>query len=79
MLQEPGGVAYQIYDQTGIDLFRHGRDYPATMVEAQTIAELAAKIGIEPAVLVDESKVQRGMPKGHCVRAGKPDGKCTGG
>src|ERR1700719_1511709 len=39
VLQQPGGVAYQIYDQTGIDLFRHGRDYPATMVEAPTIAE----------------------------------------
>ena len=36
VLQQPGGVAYQIYDQTGIDLFRHGRDYPATMVEAPT-------------------------------------------
>jgi tricarballylate dehydrogenase len=48
VLQQPGGVAYQIYDQTGIDLFRHGRDYPATMVEAGTLAELARKIGIEP-------------------------------
>jgi tricarballylate dehydrogenase len=48
VLHQPGGVAYQIYDQTGIDLFRHGRDYPATMVEAPTLAELARKIGIEP-------------------------------
>jgi tricarballylate dehydrogenase len=47
VLQQPGGVAYQIYDQTGIDLFRHGRDYPATMVEAPTLGELARKIGIE--------------------------------
>jgi tricarballylate dehydrogenase len=48
VLHQPGGVAYQIYDQTGIDLFRHGRDYPATNVEAPTLAELAKKIGIEP-------------------------------
>jgi len=48
VLHQPGGVAYQIYDQTGIDLFRHGRNYAATMVEAPTLAELAAKIGIEP-------------------------------
>src|SRR5213080_74809 len=48
VLQQPGGIAYQIYDQTGIDLFRHGRDYPATNVEAPTLAELAKKIGIEP-------------------------------
>ncbi len=48
VLQQPGGVAYQIYDQIGIDLFRHGRDYPATMVEAPTLEEIAVKIGIEP-------------------------------
>jgi len=48
VLQQPGGVAFQIYDQTGIDLFRHGRDYPATNVEAPTLAELARKIGIDP-------------------------------
>jgi tricarballylate dehydrogenase len=48
VLQQPGGVAYQIYDQTGIDLFRHGRDYPATMVEAATLPELARKIAVEP-------------------------------
>jgi tricarballylate dehydrogenase len=48
VLQQPGGIAYQIYDQTGIDLFRHGRDYPATMVEAPTIEELARKIAVEP-------------------------------
>jgi tricarballylate dehydrogenase len=52
VLQQPGGVGYQIYDQTGIDLFRHGRDYPATMVEAPSIAELARKIGVEPEPLV---------------------------
>jgi tricarballylate dehydrogenase len=57
VLAQPGGVAYQIYDQTGIDLFRHGRDYPATMVEAPTLSQLARKIGIEPELLtrtVDE-------------------------
>jgi tricarballylate dehydrogenase len=52
VLQQPGGVAWQIYDQTGIDLFRHGRDYPATMVEAPSIAELARKIGVEPEPLL---------------------------
>ncbi len=52
VLQQPGGIAYQLYDQTGIDLFRHGRDYPATMVEAPTLAELAVKIGVEPEPLL---------------------------
>lgn len=52
VLAQPGGTAYQIYDQTGVGLFRRGRDFKATVFEAPTIAELASKIGIEPAVLV---------------------------
>jgi tricarballylate dehydrogenase len=80
VLQQPGGVAYQIYDQTGINLFRHGRDYPATMVEAPSMAELARKIGVEPEPFlrtVEEfNKACRGdvafMP-------GELDGKCTVG
>ena len=52
VLAQPGGAAFQIYDQTGVELFRRGPNYKATMFEATTIAELAQKIGIEPAVLV---------------------------
>ncbi len=63
VLQQPGGVAYQIYDQTGIDLFRHGRDYPATNVEAPTLAELARedrhRAGAVPA---DDQGIQRRLP-----------------
>jgi tricarballylate dehydrogenase len=53
VLAQPGGIAFQLYDRTGIALFRHGADFPATMVEAGSIAELAGRIGIEPAVLDD--------------------------
>jgi tricarballylate dehydrogenase len=80
VLQQPGGVAYQIYDQTGIDLFRHGRDYPATMVEAPTLAELARKIGIEPAPFirtVEEFNVA--CREDIAFMAGELDGKCTVG
>ncbi len=52
VLAQPGGSAFQIYDQTGVELFRRGPNYAATVFEAPTIAELAQKIGIEPAVLV---------------------------
>jgi tricarballylate dehydrogenase len=80
VLQQPGGVAYQIYDQTGIDLFRHGRDYPATMVEAPTLAELARKIGIEPEPFLrtvdDYNKACR---TDVAFMAGELDGKCTVG
>src|SRR5262249_39306175 len=53
VLAQPGGIAFQLYDETGIALFRHGRDYPATMVEAGSIPQLAGKIRLEPAVLND--------------------------
>ncbi|HEX9809073.1 MAG TPA: FAD-dependent tricarballylate dehydrogenase TcuA [Alphaproteobacteria bacterium] len=51
VLAQPGGIAYQIFDRKGISLFRHGPDYPATHEEAETIATLAAKIGLAPEVL----------------------------
>ena len=50
VLAQPGGAAFQIFDQTGIALFRDGRDYPATMAEADSLEELARLIGVEPAV-----------------------------
>src|SRR5215469_4965849 len=78
VLQQPGGVAYQIYDQTGIDLFRHGRDYPATMVEAATLEELARKIGIEPEpFLRTVAEFNRACRTDVTFMAGGLDGKCT--
>jgi tricarballylate dehydrogenase len=51
VLAQPGGLAHQIYDRKGIDLFRLGAEYTDVYEEADTIAELAGKIGIEPAAL----------------------------
>ncbi len=48
---QPGNIAYQIYDQKGIAMFRHGPDFPATLEEAGTIEELAEKIGLNPEIL----------------------------
>jgi tricarballylate dehydrogenase len=80
VLQEPGGVAYQIFDQTGIEYFRHGRDYPATVFEAETIGELAAKIGITPEVLEDEvTRYNAACRKDVGFDPSKLDGKCTEG
>ena len=50
MAIRPGAIAYQIYDQAGLACRRYPH-HAATFVEATTIAELAAKIGIEAAVL----------------------------
>jgi tricarballylate dehydrogenase len=78
VLHQPGGVAWQLYDQTGIDLFRHGRDYPATMIEAPTIAELAVKIGIEPEPLVRTiEEFNAACRKDVAFMAGELDGKGT--
>jgi tricarballylate dehydrogenase len=80
VLHQPGGVAYQIYDQKGIDLFRHGRDYPATMVEAPTIGELARKIGIEPEPLARTvEEFNAACRKDVAFMPGELDGKGTVG
>ena len=80
VLAQPGSSAFQIYDQTGIDLFRHGRDYKATMVEADTIAELARKIGIEPAVLVHTvDEFNAACRTDVLLDPRNLDGKCTRG
>jgi tricarballylate dehydrogenase len=80
VLQQPGGVAYQIYDQTGIDLFRHGRDYEATVVEAPTLAELAKKIGIEPEPFLQTIKEFNAACRTDIpFMAGELDGKGTVG
>jgi tricarballylate dehydrogenase len=78
VLQQPGGVAYQLYDQAGIDLFRHGRDYPATMVEAATIPELARKIGIEPEPLLRTvEEFNKSCRSDVAFMPGELDGKST--
>src|SRR5260370_15331795 len=50
VLAQPGAIAYQIYDQSGLKCLRYPH-HQATFVEASTIAELAGNIAIEPAAL----------------------------
>jgi tricarballylate dehydrogenase len=52
VLAQPGGTAHQIFDQKGINLFRLGREYTDTYEEADTIEELAGKIGLDSAPLM---------------------------
>lgn len=51
VLSQPGGIAYQIYDQKGINLFRLGAEYTDVYEEAESITELATKIGLDPIAL----------------------------
>ncbi len=50
VLAQPGSVAWQIYDQTGNDMRRYPH-HVATFEEADTIEELARKVGLAPEVL----------------------------
>ena len=50
VLGQPGGVAYQLYDQKTIPLLAD-RYESATPIEADSIEDLAQKIGVEPAIL----------------------------
>jgi tricarballylate dehydrogenase len=51
ILQQPGAVAWQIYDQTGIRQHRYPH-HTATFEQATGIPELAGKMGLAPEVLV---------------------------
>jgi len=51
ILAQPGAVAWQIYDQTGIAQHRYPH-HRATFEEANDISELASRIGLAPEVLV---------------------------
>ncbi len=80
ILEQPSGIANQIYDQTGIALFRHGPDYVATHEEAATIAELAKKIGIAPEVLGHTvAEFNRAIDAGVPFDPRRLDGKGTRG
>jgi tricarballylate dehydrogenase len=52
VLAQPGGLAHQIYDDTGFKLFREGAYVGAKGFEAKTIGELAKQIGLAPEVLI---------------------------
>jgi tricarballylate dehydrogenase len=79
VLGQPGALAYQIYDQTTIPLLGTRYEF-STPIEANSIEELARKIGIEPTVLkhtVDEFNTA--VRKDVAFDPKKLDGKCTDG
>ena len=79
ILAQPGAVAWQIYDRTGIAQHRYPH-HKATFEEADTIPELAHKIGLAPEVLVHtveefNAACRDDMP----FDPTRPDGKKTHG
>ena len=79
VLGQPGALAYQIYDQKTIPLLGNRYEF-STPIEAQSIEELAGKIGIEPTVLKHTvTEFNNAARKDVVFDATKLDGKCTEG
>jgi tricarballylate dehydrogenase len=79
VLAQPGAIAYQIYDQDGLK-YRRYPHHAATFVEAATIAELAAKIGIEAAVLTHTiAEFNAAVCDDRPFDPTRPDGRATSG
>ena len=78
VLAQPGGLAYQIFDQTGIKYWREGVYVGAKCYEANTIAELAKQIGLSPEVLVQTVEQYNAACREDIkFDPGVVDGKCT--
>jgi tricarballylate dehydrogenase len=80
VLAQPGAVAYQIYDQKAKPLLNTRYAEFSHPIIADTIEELAGKIGVEAVVLnhtVNEfnNSIRKGIP----FDASKLDGRCTEG
>jgi len=79
VLAQLGALAHQIYDQKGMRCFRYPH-HQATYVEADSIAELAVKAGLEPKVLVHTiDEFNRAVPDQPAFDPRRPDGKATRG
>ena len=80
VLAQPGGLAYQIFDQTGIKYWRDGVYVGATCYEANTIAELAKLIGLTSEILVNTVEQYNAACREDIkFDPGVIDGKCTVG
>ena len=54
LLDQPGGIAFQIFDRTGEELLRDDYGLPeTTLARAGSVAELASRLGIPEAALVE--------------------------
>lgn len=79
VLAQPGAVAWQIYDQTGIRQHRYPH-HPATFEEANNLTELARKIGLTPEVLMHTIEEYNAACRDDVAfDPTKPDGKRTQG
>ena len=79
VLGQPGALAYQIYDQTTIPLLGNRYEF-STPIEADSIDELAGKIGIDPTILNHTVReFNNAVRKDVAFDPKILDGKCTEG
>ncbi|HET9916060.1 MAG TPA: FAD-dependent tricarballylate dehydrogenase TcuA [Candidatus Binatia bacterium] len=79
VLGQPGALAYQIYDQTTIPLLGNRYEF-STPIEANSIDELAGKIGIDPTILNHTVReFNNAVRKDIAFDPKILDGKCTEG
>jgi tricarballylate dehydrogenase len=78
VLGQPGGVAYQIFDQKGLPHLIANRYIHAKPVEAPTIGQLAQQLGLEPAILQHTvEQFNKAAPDSPAFDPTKPDGRAT--
>ncbi|GAA2215258.1 FAD-dependent tricarballylate dehydrogenase TcuA [Nonomuraea monospora] len=78
ILRQPGGVAFQLFDATSRPLLRSEEydSHPITAAQADTLAELAAALGIDPAGLEEtvarfNASIDDGVPFDPSVKDGR--------
>ena len=80
VLSQPGAVAYQIYDQKSGPLLNTRYYEFSHPIEADTIEELAGKIGIEPAILTHTvNEFNQAVREDIAFDPTRQDGRCTDG
>lgn len=80
VLEQPGGVAFQLFDQRVAPLLRDEYRHPrSTVLQAGTIPELARKMDVDPSALVHTVTSFNAAVGGGTFDPGVKDGKATRG
>jgi tricarballylate dehydrogenase len=79
ILRQPGGVAYQIFDQQTIDRLEVRYGSGSKPVTAETIEELATQLGLSPEALVQTVTTYNAAVQDRPFDPTLKDGKCTQG
>ena len=79
ILRQPGGIAYQIFDQQTLERLEVRYGSGSRPVIAETIEELATKLGLPSEALARTIKAYNQAVRGGTFNPAIKDGKCTQG